>query len=171
MLATALHPGQTKSAQTPFGNPVGDVRAAAERNVLRGLAQNPMGLWPQCCTLRNSDFRYRRDLWILCRSVIETHLSQGYVVPALTRIQWNHFLPDLNAFREERGYRPLQVDPADLVELDETFHPMRFVEGLNIVRGAGSFTAEQLDKRDSVKRLCNAIELGRYASTGVEVSL
>ena len=103
--------------------------------------------------------------------MIETHLSQGYVVPALTRIQWTHYLPDLNAFREERGYRPLQVDPADLVELDETFHPMRFVEGLNIIRGAGSFTAEQLDERDSMKRLCNAIELGRYASTGVEVSL
>jgi len=170
MLATALHPGQTKSAQRHF-DPVGDVRAAAERNVLRGLAQNPMGLWPQCCTLRNSDFRYRRDLWILCRSVIETHLSQGYVVPALTRIQWSHYLPDLNAFREERGYRPLQVDPADLVELAETFHPMRFVEGLNIVRGCTALTAEELDKRDRVKRLCKAIELGRYASTGVEVSL
>jgi hypothetical protein len=63
------------------------------------------------------------------------------------------------------------VDPADVVELGGVFHPNRFVEGLNIVRGATSFTADELDKRDAVKRLCNAIELGRYARTAQEVSL
>lgn len=170
MLTATLSPGQTKSAQRHFG-PFDDVRAAAERNVLRGLAQGPMSFWPQCCILQNSDFRYRRDLWILCRSVVETHITQGYVVPKLTRIQWDHYLPELNAFREERGYRPLQVDPADLVELDETFHPMRFVQGLNVVRGAAPLTAKELYKRDSVERVCIAIVRGQYASTGVGVSL
>lgn len=140
----------------PAGNTIdaaADHHLRSERNVLRGLVQQPLIFWPNGCMLRDDDFREYRALFSAIRKLICSSLLEGREQSFSEQL--------LNAVIAE-----IQAGvPADNIgTLFESFHESKFVESVMHLRGGRLLTAAELELQGKVARQCESI---RETSVGV----
>ncbi len=141
----------TNSAETSNGI---SQRMRAERSVLRGLAQNPLDAWPQCCMLRKSDFHEYGSLFVMLRVLITSYIGDN-----------RH--PVVNEDVLTAAASEFSIDTSDIGPLFEFAHHSAFTEGLATVLGR-SVTLDELTRQGRVASHCQRIaeqQLGLIVET------
>ena len=104
-------------ATTINGHSADNLRAGLERQVLRGLVQNPLDAWPQASVLRATDFVHYKDEFEVLSFLIKDYLQDGRR-PVMSQ----------EVLSSDSG-----IGAALAAQLFETAHHSTFTEGLQTV--------------------------------------